>query len=117
MVGVVFLNLLVRRGKIHRMDSRELSDSVTVDTFQDMGEMPISESLDKLSMQVTLVLFTYLLSFLAIWGLTAGIGLVAPGLGQTVNSLLWGFNFMLASCVVYLAGLMLFILKVKGKKE
>lgn len=101
-VGVIFLNLLMKQGKLHRISHAELSDSVTVGTFQDDGEMPISESLDKFSMQVTLVLFTYLVSFYVIWGLTAGISAISEGLGNTVSSLLWGFNFIIGSMVAIL---------------
>ena len=101
-VGVAVLNILVKRGKLQRIQHEELSGSVTVDTFQDHGEMPLSESLDRFSMQAAMVIFTYLLTFLLIWGLTAGITAVSPGAGKTVNSLLWGFNFIIGSLVAVL---------------
>lgn len=101
-VGVVVLNILAKKGKIKRIQHEELSGSVTVDTFQDHGEMPLSESLDRFSMQVAMVLITYLLTFLLIWGITAGITAVSPGAGKTVNSLLWGFNFIIGSLVAVL---------------
>ena len=101
-VGVAVLNILVKRGKLRRIQHEELSGSVTVDTFQDRGEMPLSESLDRFSMQAAMVIFTYLLTFLLIWGLTAGITAVSPGAGKTVNSLLWGFNFIIGSLVAVL---------------
>ena len=101
-VGVAVLNILVKRGKLRRIQHEELSGSVTVDTFQDQGEMPLSESLDRFSMQAAMVIFTYLLTFLLIWGLTAGITAVSPGAGKTVNSLLWGFNFIIGSLVAVL---------------
>ena len=101
-VGVAVLNILVKRGKLQRIQHEELSGSVTVDTFQDQGEMPLSESLDRFSMQAAMVIFTYLLTFLLIWGLTAGITAVSPGAGKTVNSLLWGFNFIIGSLVAVL---------------
>jgi len=101
-VGVIVLNILVRRGKIKRIRHDEISGSVTVDTFQDQGEMPLSESLDRFSMQAAMVIFTYLLTFLLIWGVTAGITAVSPGAGKTVNTLLWGFNFIIGSLVAVL---------------
>ena len=106
-IGVVVLNVLVRRGKLRRIQHEELSGSVTVDTFQDRGEMPLSESLDRFSMQAALVIFTYLLTYLLIRGLTAGITAVSPGAGKTVNSLLWGFNFIIGSLVAVLVKLFL----------
>ena len=98
-VGVVVLNVLVKAGKLKRIAHEELSGSVTVDTFQDQGEMPLSESLDRFSMQAALVIITYLLTYLLTRALTGGLGAISPGLGNTVNSLLWGFNFILGSLV------------------
>ena len=106
-IGVIALNILAKRGKIRRIQHEELSGSVTVDTFQSKGEMPLSESLDRLSMQVSLVLLTYLLSYLLIWGITSGITAVSPSAGKTVNSLLWGFNFIVGSLVAILVKLFL----------
>ncbi len=98
-VGVIVLNILAKRGKIRRIQHEEISGSVTVDTFQDRGEIPLSESLDRFSMQAAMVIFTYLLTYLLIWGLTSGITAASPGAGATVNSLLWGFNFIIGSLV------------------
>ena len=101
-VGVIVLNILAKRGRIRRIQHEELSGSVTVDTFQDHNEMPLSESLDRFSMQAAMVIFTYLLTYLLIRGLTAGINAVSPGAGRTVNSMLWGFNFIIGSLVAVL---------------
>ena len=52
-VGVVFMNVLNRTGKITRFKEQEhISGSVTIDTYQDENEIPISESIDKLSVQL-----------------------------------------------------------------
>jgi len=99
-VGVVFLNVYDRKGLLKHYDVRdELSGSVTIDTFQDQGEIPISESIDKLSIQVALIAAVYLLTFLATWGITAGLNLISPGLAATVSTLLWGFNFIMGSLI------------------
>jgi len=97
-VGVVYLNILHRKKKINRAtDKDEVSGSVTVDMFQDKNEIPISESIDRLSVQFALVALVYLLTFLAIHGITALLETVSPGLAQTVSTLLWGFNFIVGS--------------------
>ena len=101
-VGVVVLNILAKKGNIRRIQHEEISGSVTVDTFQDHNEMPLSESLDRFSMQAAMVILTYLLTYLLIRGLTSGINAVSPGAGKTVNSLLWGFNFIIGSLVAVL---------------
>ncbi|MBR2636255.1 MAG: sodium:glutamate symporter [Oscillospiraceae bacterium] len=99
-VGVICLNVFQRKGIItRRKDSAQRSGSVTVDIFQDQNEIPISESVDKLSIQVALVVLVYLLTYLLTWGITALLQAVTPGLAATVSTLLWGFNFIIGSVV------------------
>lgn len=99
-VGVIYLNVYARKIRMNRGSERtEVSGSVTVDTFQDQNEIPISESVDKLSVQVALVAVVYLLTYLVTWGITSGLQAVAPGLANTVSTLLWGFNFIVGSAI------------------
>jgi ESS family glutamate:Na+ symporter len=100
---VLYLNLLNRKGRFSRIPGDTLiSGSVTVDTFQDEGEIPIAESVDKLSIQAALVVLAYLLSYLVIRGLSSLAGLLGPGIAGTVSTLLWGFNFIIGSVVAML---------------
>lgn len=101
-VGVIYLNVMHRKGRIQVKNQVEISGSVTVDTFQDSNEVPISESVDRLSVQVALVLIVYLFTYLATWGITSLLESAAPGLANTVNSLLWGFNFIIGSLLAML---------------
>lgn len=99
-VGVVYLNIFDRKKKLKRGSERtEVSGSVTVDSFQDENEIPVSESVDKLSVQVALVAMVYLVTYLVTWGITSLLDAVAPGVGKTVNTILWGFNFIVGSVV------------------
>lgn len=101
--GVIYLNVLNKRKQLSRRDDKsEVSGSVTVDTFQDKGEIPISESVDKLSVQVALVLLVYFLTFLVSWGIDELLLAVAPGVAATVSPLLWGFNFIVGSVIAML---------------
>lgn len=111
-VGVIYVNILVRKGKVQPVDHEAISGSLTVKDFQDKGEVPMSESIDRLSIQVVLVLVVYLITFLATWGLTSGLTAVSPGLGKTVNGLLWGFNFIIGSAFAILVRIIL--KKMKG---
>ncbi|MDR0929819.1 MAG: hypothetical protein LBM74_08960 [Oscillospiraceae bacterium] len=96
-VGVIYLNLLNRRGLLRRGDGARPSGSVTIDTFQDADEIPISESVDRLSVNLGLVMVVYLMTYLTIWGLSSLAGLLGSGIGGTVSTLLWGFNFIVGS--------------------
>ena len=99
-VGVLCLNVFSRKGIIAKKEEKaDRSGSVTVDTFQDQNEIPISESVDKLSIQVALVVLVYLLTYLFTLGITSLLEAVAPGLAATVSTLLWGFNFIIGSVV------------------
>ncbi len=99
-VGVVYLNIYSKQKKLsRRQGDGEISGSVTIDTFQHNNEIPISESIDKLSVQVALVVLVYLITYLAIRGLTALLDLISPGLADTVSTLLWGFNFIIGSLI------------------
>lgn len=105
-VGVIFLNIYSRKGALKRRSSEhEMSGSVTVDAFQDQNEIPISESIDRLSVQVALVFFVYLFTYLATWGITSLLEAVAPGVASTVATLLWGFNFIIGSMLAMLTRL------------
>lgn len=113
-VGVVILNILCKKNKVSRLDHDELSGSVTVDTFQSEAEIPISESIDRFSIQMALVLSVYLVTYLATKIITDLLSAYAPGVGNLLNSLLWGFNFIIGSAFAVLARVIL--TKLKDKK-
>lgn len=96
-VGVLYMTWLARKGKFERVDQEIVSGSVTVDTFQDENEVPIAESVDRLSVQVALVFLVYGATFWITHGVTSFLSANAPGLANTLNALLWGFNFMIGS--------------------
>lgn len=102
-VGVIFLNIFNKKGRLHRAEEKEaVSGSVTVDTFQAHDEIPVAESIDKFSIQFTLVALIYLLTYLVTDGITALLAMISPGLATTVSTLLWGFNFIIGSALAIL---------------
>ncbi|MBP3421124.1 MAG: hypothetical protein J6K37_02500 [Lachnospiraceae bacterium] len=96
-VGVAYMTWLSKKNKLKRVDHEDISGSVTIDTFQSDNEVPIAESLDRLSIQVALVLAVYGATFVLIRGITDFLSAVSPGVANTLNALLWGFNFMIGS--------------------
>jgi ESS family glutamate:Na+ symporter len=70
---------------------------VTVEDFQDENEIPISQSVDRFSVQFALVLLIYLATYLVSLGITSLLADVAPGLSKTLSPLIWGFNFITGS--------------------
>lgn len=110
-VGVILLNVLSRKGKVGASRAA-VAEHHPADFFQSTGEIPISDSIDKLSVQVALIMLVYLCTYLATWGLTSGIAALSPGLAGTVNTLLWGFNFIIGAALAIL----LRVLLEKGRK-
>ena len=96
-IGVIYLNVQARRGKFERKTVEELSGSVTVDTFQDEGEMPISQSIDRLSIQVALIVLVYVFTFFVLWAVTSLLAKFAPGVANALSPIFWGFNFIFGS--------------------
>ena len=113
-VGVIYLNYLKRHHKVKIQKYDYVSGSVTVDEFQDKNEIPISESVDRLSVQIALVLLIYLGTYLVSFGLTNILGKSSPGLAQTVSPVIWGFNFIIGSLLAIVCRLIFGSLKRTG---
>ena len=96
-IGVIYLNVQAKRGKFVRKDAEEVSGSVTLDTFQDEGEMPISQSIDRFSIQVALIALVYVFTFFVLWGVTSLLAKFAPGAANALSPIFWGFNFIFGS--------------------
>ena len=111
--GVILLNILARRGSV-KPNRRSSDDDLSVGFFQDKNELPVADSVDRLSVQLAMVLVTYLATYLVTRGLTAGIAALSEGLARTVNTLLWGFNFIIGSAVAVLLRMALEAGRKKG---
>lgn len=99
LVGLWYTRRLIKRRGGAVTAPEAVSGSLTTETFEDDNEVPLSDSVDRLSRQVALVLLTYLITYLITLGLTNAIAAVAPGLAKTLSPLLWGFNFIVGSLV------------------
>ena len=93
-VGVIYLNILKRKGKINISEIKEKQMNKLSD-YESENEIPDTESVDKLSIQICLVLFTYLLVYLFNHFLqTLDLGNFGE---KTLMPLMWGFNFLLGT--------------------
>ena len=110
-VGVIYLNILKRKGKIKISEIREKQMNKLSD-YESENEIPDTESVDKLSIQIGLVFFTYLLVYLFNHFLqTLDLGTFGE---KTLMPLMWGFNFLLGT----LFGIMIKgIIKVLRKRQ
>ena len=83
--GVFHLALLKRRGKVKI--NRVEDEKITAEGVQGENEIPMQESVDKLTIQMALIAVSYMVAFLMMFGL----GLLLPGM----KSVIYGFNFLL----------------------
>ena len=115
--GVIYLHWLRRKG-IYKGDlGSDVKEELTVSTFTDENEIPISESMDKFTIQLALVFLSYALAFCFMKGLNtlldpAGTG--AKGLAGTLQGMIWGFQFLFGTVFAILVRSVLAALKKKG---
>ena len=93
-VGVIYMNILRRKGVLSR---KKIADAQVnkLEDYEGEGEIPDAESIDKLSVQICMVLFVYFLVYLFTnW--IQGMELGKFGT-NTLKPMLWGFNFLLGT--------------------
>ena len=83
--GVIHLNLLKRKGLI--LDKGTAEGAIHAEDVQSEGEIPMQESIDKMTFQIALIAVAYMLTYL----MMLGLGNLLPGL----RSVIYGFNFLL----------------------
>ena len=81
--GVFYLNVLKRRGKIN-LDKGSGKHSEQV---EGNNEIPMQESIDKFTIQIALIVVSYMLAY----GMMYALGCLLPGMKATI----YGFNFLL----------------------
>jgi len=101
-LGVVILNRWKKKGLLRSGKPENYDETQIPGFFQDSNEIPIADSIDRFSMQAVMVLLVYLFTYLVTWGLTSGITAISPALANLLNSLLWGFNFIIGSVLALL---------------
>ena len=83
--GVIHLNILKRKGMILKRPGAE--GGLRSEQIQSENEIPMQESIDKMTVQIALIALAYLLTN----GLMHLLGLALPGM----RSVIFGFNFLL----------------------
>jgi len=83
--GVVYLNVKRKRGTL--VISSEKKENYSVSDIQAENEIPMQESIDKMTIQIALVILAYIIAY----GIMYLVGSLAPGL----ISVIFGFNFLL----------------------
>lgn len=84
--GIIHMNILKKKGKIKIVHKDESAECFSPDEIQNKDEIPMTGSVDKLSVQLGFVIGTYVLVYAVMYLL----GLLLPGMKATI----YGFNFL-----------------------
>lgn len=91
LVGVIYMNILRRKGRLVQRAAKG-QETYTLADYESENEIPHSESIDKLTVQISLVLLVYFLVFLLMYGVQQ-LDLGNFGV-KTLKPMVWGFNFL-----------------------
>jgi len=107
--GVIHLNIQKKRGVIKLSDIKERA--LQAEDIQSDNEIPMQESIDKMTIQIALIIMAYMIAYL----LMNGLGLLLPGM----KSVIFGFNFLLGVLSASLCKMVMNLLRKKNviKKE
>ena len=83
--GVIHLNIIRRKGKIK--PAKRSDGSLHSERVETLTEIPMQESIDKMTIQIALIIVAYFLTYLIMFIL----GNLLPGM----RSVVYGFNFLL----------------------
>ena len=94
-VGVLYLNRQYKKGTVKRSNDHR-SKQVSMQEIESPEEIPVAESIDKFTIQVTLVLLVYAVTYGMMSSVDALIGQGVFGTFgvETIRPLIWGFNFI-----------------------
>ena len=104
-VGVVYMNIQISKGRI--IPRKDEGHTKSVEDFEKRDEIPTSESIDRFSMQIVLVIISYAGAY-GIMNLISASGIKA------LQDLAWGLNFLWAIIAAYILKIIMKRLKAAG---
>ncbi len=102
--GVIHLNIMKKRGKLKISDRTD--GSLHTEEIESDSEIPMQESIDKMTVQIALIIVAYIAAYLLMFGL----GKLLPGM----RSVVYGFNFLLGVLTATLIKVFLSFLNKKN---
>ena len=102
--GVIHLNVLKRRGVIKLQNLKE--GAILSEEIQGENEVPMQESMDKLTIQLALIMGAYMIAYY----LMSLLGCILPGM----KSVIFGFNFLLGVLAAILTKTVINVLRKKN---
>ncbi len=112
--GVFYLHRLKKKGVSQSITNAEEMEDLSAESITKKGEIPLSESLDKMTVQLGLVVFTYMASYLFMYLVSLGLDSLGGFFTTTIKPLIWGFNFLFGTIMAILLKLVLKRLRKRG---
>ncbi len=114
--GVIYLERLKKKGLVKLSDDNEEVEDLSMEHITKKGEIPLSESMDKLTVQVALVFIAYAMAYVMMLGFNVIIdtGVLGDFGVNTLQPLIWGFNFLFATISAMILKMILKGLKKSG---
>ncbi len=106
--GVIYLSIIKARGRVKKnvVNAEEIED-LSAEMVSQKGEIPMSESLDKLTVQFGFVFLTYMAAYLLMRLSSLGFDRLGGFFSGTVKPLVWGFNFLIGTvCAILLRAIL-----------
>lgn len=97
--GVFYLN---KFKKLKVSGEEKKSTLTSLQEIEAPDEIPVAESMDKLTVQIALILAVYGITLLTMFGLSQLVSL-NPTAYKMLNSLIWGFNFIFGMMIALLS--------------
>ncbi|NMA06354.1 MAG: hypothetical protein GX928_01370 [Ruminococcaceae bacterium] len=116
--GIWYLRNMRKKGLIKESEYDEFEE--THIKVANKNEIPMSDSIDKLTVQVSLVFIAYIMAYLMMLGIDKIVetGIMGNFGFNTVRPLVWGFNFLFATFAAsILKGILAFLTKKKVIKR
>ena len=110
--GATYMVMLRKKGLKINARMQE-SAKVTSEMIEEEDEVPLTEALDKFTIQIALIFIVYLATYLLSKGATSLLANATflGSMGNTISSLIWGFNFLIGSSLALLVNVILSKLK------
>jgi ESS family glutamate:Na+ symporter len=113
--GVIYLHRMKSKGFVNpRVENADEIEDLSAETITQKGEIPLSESLDKLTVQIGMVVFTYMAAYAFMYLISLGLDSLGGFFADTIKPLIWGFNFLIGTVMAILFKLVLRKLTNKG---
>ena len=113
MGGIFYLSRMKKKGMVRVYEDSEETEDLSAEKITKKGEIPLSESMDKLTVQIALVAVAYSMAYLLMTGfnLIIDTGVLGNFGYNTLQPLVWGFNFLFATFTALLLKMILRKLK------